>query len=103
MSEPPRDGGTRCSDLTGLVEACAWLADAHLAEDPEQTVAALCEIYQRFAAHGWVPSERAAVLLRVHETAVDAALSQLVAFSEHPVTATAKTDVTRATNERGAV
>ena len=96
MSEPARDGGAPLSGLTDLAEACAWLADAHLAEDAEQAVAALGGLYQRLAAQGWVPSERAAVLLRVHEAADDAALSQLVGVSGRVVTDTGKPGLTGA-------
>ena len=66
------------SDLDDFVSDCAWLADAHLAQDPEQVMAALCALYGRLVARGWVPSERAATLMHLRDVTVEAALSRWV-------------------------
>lgn len=67
--------------LTGadeLVDCCGWVADAHAADDPQQVVAAQCELYRLLADSGWVPSQRSPALLRLRDAVVEHGISELV-------------------------
>ena len=78
MSEPRRTAAAPPSGVDVFADSCRWVADAHLADDPEQIVAALCEMYRVLARQGWAPPEKASILLHLHTAAVDVALAQLV-------------------------
>ena len=66
------------SGVDAFADCCPWVADAHLAEDPQQVVAALCDVYRLLVSRGWVPPEGASTVLRLHAVSVDVALSQLL-------------------------
>ena len=68
----------RLAGADELVDCCRWIADADAADDPQQVVAGLCELYRLLAEGGWVPSQRSAALLRLHDAVVEHGISELV-------------------------
>ena len=78
MAEAAKAGAATLSDPDGFISSCRWVAEAHLAEDPDELITALCEVYRVLASRGWVPPEKASVLLRLQDSAVDLALARLL-------------------------
>lgn len=78
MIDTSHAGAGPVPEVDGFVASCRWVADAHLTQDPDQVVAALCGIYGLLASRGWLPPQKASLLLRLHASAVDVALAQLV-------------------------
>lgn len=66
------------STAARFAEACAWVADAHSCGDAAQVVAALTHLYELLLDHGWQPSDRAALVLRMHAAALEAGLTRVL-------------------------
>ena len=62
-----------------LAACCRVVAEAHDADDPQQTAAALCDLYPHLSDRGWTPPPRASALLRLQAAAFDAAVVRLLA------------------------
>ena len=77
MTDAGEGGTATLSDLDGFIASCSWVAEAHRADDPDEVVAAMCEVYRVLASRGWTPPEKASVLLRLQDSAIDLALAQL--------------------------
>ena len=66
------------SGMTSFTDSCRWVADAELAQDPEQMTAALSDLYQLLSDYGWTPPPKARTLLHLRSLALDVALEQLL-------------------------
>ena len=64
--------------LDELVGCCRWLAEARAARDPQQTAAALGDLYRHLQQGGWTAPARAALLVRLQSAALDAALHRML-------------------------
>lgn len=78
MSSSPGHAAGRSLVPGSFAECCQWVADAHTSGDPDQAIAALCEIYRVLIRGGWVPSNKASTLLRLHAELVDVELSGIL-------------------------
>lgn len=79
MSSAERDLAVEPAGFDDLAACCRWLGEAHAAADLQDSVAALCGLYDTLIARGWIPSDRAVTLLRLHAAGVDAELAQVLA------------------------
>lgn len=66
---------------------CEWVAEAHAAEDQEDTTVALTSLYRHLVGLGWAPPPRAATLLRLQEGLRDVRAGRPAAPGGNPLDA----------------